>query len=156
MMLPSWPWSSTFKITNYPSLWCFTGGINVGTKTCLTIFPCGFLLPRLLGRCFLASLRPGSRPTTTSTLIFVPCTLSDSWWRFSHHLVEIDEIRLDKIAFNAPCLPILIAVLYLTPHIHSLPVSRGLVIFPMPRGYLRHQCEVGKMCRTHETLLMQK
>jgi hypothetical protein len=64
-------------------------------------------------------------PLTTSALFFVPRTLMAFWHGLSRHIVELATIYPHRTEMRLPpVLPIPIVVLYLPPHVRSLPIIR--------------------------------
>ena len=61
-------------------------------------------------------------PTTTSALFFIPRTCSASWLGLSRYVVQAGTIYPSKTHLQyPPVLPIPIEILYLPPHVRSLP-----------------------------------
>ena len=63
------------------------------------------------------------KPLTTSALFFIPRTISAAWRGLSRHITELETFcPRDRDMAHQPMLPIPIIVLYLAPHVRSLPV----------------------------------
>jgi hypothetical protein len=63
-------------------------------------------------------------PLDTSAVFVVPRSLSGSWQYLSRHVVEVFTFfPCELICLPPPLLQISIVILYLAPHIRSLPVS---------------------------------
>ena len=103
--------------------------------------------PELARTCLINLLEAwAERPTTTSGLLFVPHILSGCWAGLSRHITELDVLWPKTWnLFHPPVLPIPIIVLYLPPHVRSVPIHRGLDEFPAPRGARSHEMLADQM-----------
>ena len=80
------------------------------------------------------------RPLTTSALFFVPRVVPAFWFGLSRHLRELPMVhpRETDLAIQ-PALPIPIVVLYLAPHVRSLPAPDRVVPSSKPKGLKWHR-----------------
>jgi hypothetical protein len=86
------------------------------------------------------------RPLTTSFLFFVPRIVPAFWYGLSRHIHEIGVIYPHKTPLRYPgLLNIPVIVLYIAPHLRSLPTKDRLVQTPLPpmrtgTNDRRHRC----------------
>ena len=85
------------------------------------------------------------RPLTTSVLIFIPRTCAASWSGISKYISRHATIYPHKTPLRfPPVLPIPIEILYLPPHVRSLPLPR-LDPAPSPSGAKWHKQQAALM-----------
>lgn len=73
------------------------------------------------------------RPLTTSFIFFVPRVVPAFWYGLSRHVHEIGVLYPHKTPLRYPCtLSIPIIVLYIAPHVRSLPTKDRLARTPLP------------------------
>jgi hypothetical protein len=86
------------------------------------------------------------RPLTTSALIIVPRTVPAFWFGLSRYIRELTMFRPAEFPFvNPPRLDIPIVVLYLAPHVRTLPTKNRLDRPPPPPGSLWHRKQAEAM-----------
>ena len=122
-----WEWQWSEKICfNRTTIWC---------------------PPPELGRQLLTFLMNMwvERPYTTSALIIIPRTCSASYWGLSSYIHHKCTIYPAECPWHfRPVLPIPIELLYISPHVASLPPSFRRKPPPNPKA-LRHREEADEM-----------
>ena len=99
--------------------------------------------PELARQCLIGILESWvERPHSTGALLFIPRTLARCWLGLSRHIRLVDTIfPAERPLRFPPLLPIPILVLYLAPHIPSLPSHSRLDPSPKPKGFRWHDHE---------------
>ena len=97
--------------------------------------------PELARQCLIGILESWvERPRSSAALLFIPRTLSRCWLGLSRHVLLIDTIFPNKTPLRSPpLLPIPVLVLYIPPHVPSLPSPRPMGATPKPKGFRRHE-----------------
>ena len=117
---------------------------NIFNKLTVWFPPPEFARPLILHILFTWS----EQPWTSSALFFVPRVLAGFWQGLSRHVIELCIIPPDSYPlFRPPTLPIPIVVLYVAPHVRTLPTRDRLDRAPMPRQGKPHQQAAEEMRR---------
>jgi hypothetical protein len=87
------------------------------------------------------------RPRTTSALFFVPRVVPGFWFGLSRHIKELAHFQpRDFPLFSQPVLPIPVIVLYLAPHVPTIPSKHSrLDRPPAARGARWHRQQAEQM-----------
>ena len=103
--------------------------------------------PELARQCLIGILEAWvERPRTTGALLFIPRTLARCWLGLSRHIRLVDTIFPAETPLQyPPVLPIPVMVLFLAPHVPSLPTCSGMGTSPKPKGYRWHDNEAARM-----------
>ena len=90
-------------------------------------------------------------PLDTSALFVVPRTIPGAWQHLSKYVVELETLDPSELPLTRqPYLPIPVVVLYLGPHVRSLPLDSenpGVVEPAQPTGYRWHKEQVAALHR---------
>ena len=103
--------------------------------------------PELARQCIIGILESWVEvPQTTGALIFVPRTLARCWLGLSRYIQLVDTIPPQDPRLGEPHrLPIPVLVLYIAPHIPTLPVHRRMGPSSLPAGFRWHDWEAARM-----------
>lgn len=128
--------------TPEPGDWRYPRGAHL-----LHRFTVWFPPPELARQCLIGILETWvEAPRTTSALLFIPRTLSRCWVGLSKHLQLLEVFQpSERPLTHPPVLPIPILILYLPPHVPSLPPLRRVDPPSKPAGFRWHDREALRM-----------